>query len=253
MLGGHRIFTCPGCSLRFVHARPSERMDYDLAYDSPEYQRTQLESLMASADPSAFAGHPTYRPFFREVEKRPGARLLDVGCGLGRFCHGAYSEGWDVTGIDVSDRAIEIARRFARFPVYKSAVEEVLEGGERFDVVTAFEVLEHLSEPVQFLSRVRRLLRSPGQIFCTVPNWDCRAIQTTIKLDWMPPFHLLFFTRSALRYAVQLSGFEDVTTGLIWTDPLPRSALAKVKWLRRRLLRRPRLPLGLWVHARLRA
>jgi SAM-dependent methyltransferase len=246
-LGGFQLFVCPRCTLRFAPQAFQAPVDYDSVYQSGEYESDQVRALQ-SFDGNELADHPTYRSFFRQVRHTPGARLLDVGCGVGRFGHGAHARGWDVTGIDVSALAIATGQKFAPFPLRACTVEELIEQGERFDVVTAFEVLEHLTSPLQFLSSTMRLLRRGGQAFYTVPNWNCAVVQNSTRPDWMPPIHLLFFTQAALRYAGELGGLVGVTTGVIWTDPIPAGAVPRARWLARRLLRRPREPLGLWMH-----
>jgi 2-polyprenyl-3-methyl-5-hydroxy-6-metoxy-1,4-benzoquinol methylase len=115
-------------------------------------------------------------------------------------------------------------------------------------VVTAFEVLEHLASPLEFLSSAKKLLRPGGQVFYTVPNWNCAEVQHSTRPDWLPPIHLQYFSRMALQQAGDRSQLGRVTTGLIWTDPMPAGVLPGARWLARRLLRRPREPLGLWMH-----
>jgi SAM-dependent methyltransferase len=248
-LGGYRLYLCPSCTVRFAPDAFEERVDYDRVYRSAEYEGDQVRAL-ESFDGTQLAEHPTYRAFFDNVPHPAGARLLDVGCGVGRFCQAAYALGWDVTGTDVSALAIATGRKFARFPMRVETVEELIDQGDRFEVVTAFEVLEHLSAPVEFLSRVRQLLRPGGHAFCTVPNWHSALVRTTSRPDWIPPIHLLFFTGAALHRTAELSGLDSVTTGVIWSDPMPSRLGSRARWVARRILRRPREPLGLWVRAR---
>jgi SAM-dependent methyltransferase len=248
-LGGYQLYQCPRCTLRFAPQAFQVPVDYDGVYQSAEYQCDQVRALH-SLDGEELANHPTYRAFFEQVPRFTGARLLDVGCGVGRFGHAAYARGWDVTGIDVSPLAIEIGREFAPFPLRVATVEELIAAGEQFDVVTAFEVLEHLSSPRQFLASAQRLLRPGGHAFFTVPNWNCSTVQSSTRPDWLPPIHLLFFTESALWRAAELSGLVRVATGVIRSDPLPRRILPRARWLARRVLLRQREPLGVWVHGR---
>jgi SAM-dependent methyltransferase len=249
ILGGYELFACPRCTLHFAPGAFNASVDYDSIYRSAEYRREQVDAL-ESLDGAKLAEHPTYRSFFRRVRRFPGARLLDVGCGVGRFGHGAFARGWDVTGIDVSELAISTGRKYARFPLRVATIEELIERGEKFDVVTAFEVLEHLTSPLEFISNTRRLLRPGGQLFFTVPNWNCAAVQNATRPDWVPPVHLHFFTESALRRIGELSGLASVATGVIRTDPIPHRVLPVARWLARRVLRRAREPVGLWLHGR---
>jgi cyclopropane fatty-acyl-phospholipid synthase-like methyltransferase len=246
-LGGYELFACSRCTLRFAPQAFNVSVDYDRIYRSAEYQHEQVDALR-SLDGAKLAEHPTYRPFFHRVRRVPGAKLLDVGCGVGRFGHAAFARGWDVTGIDVSEVAVTSGREFARFPMRVATIEELIEQGERFDVVTAFEVLEHLTSPVEFFSKATRLLRPGGQLFVTVPNWTCATVQNATRPDWIPPVHLLFFTDLALRRAGEVSGIGRVATGVVRADPFPRDVLHMARWLARRILRRAREPVGLWMH-----
>ena len=249
-LGGYQLYLCRRCTLRFAPQAFHVPVDYDRVYQSAEYESVQVRALKA-IDGNELAEHPTYRSFFRQVPRFPGAKLLDVGCGVGRFGHGAHARGWDVTGIDVSALAIATGRDFAPFPLRVATLDQLIDQGEQFDVLTAFEVLEHLKSPLQFFSSAKKLLRPGGQMFYTVPNWNCTVVQSATRPDWLPPIHLLFFTQSALQQAGELGGLAGVTTGVIWSDPMPAGVLPKARWLARRLLRRPREPLGLWLHGRL--
>ncbi|MDQ3518767.1 MAG: methyltransferase domain-containing protein [Gemmatimonadota bacterium] len=248
-LGGYQLYHCSHCTVRFAPRAFSVPVDYDRVYQSAEYDSEQVRGLQF-LDPEKIAEHPTYRSFFRQVHHFPRARLLDVGCGVGRFGHGAHARGWDVTGIDVSARAIESGRPFTPFPLRVATIEELGAVGERFDVVTAFEVLEHLSSPVEFLCTLQQVVLPGGQVFCTVPNWNSAFVRNSTRPDWLPPIHLLFFNPESLRTVAERSGLVGVTTGIIQSDPVPTDALRRARWLARRLLGRPQEPLGLWVHGR---
>lgn len=246
-LGGYQLYLCSRCTLRFAPDAFQQPVDYDRVYQSAEYETEQVQALQKIKG-REIAEHPTYRAFFRQVRHVPGATLLDIGCGVGRFGHGAHALSWNVTGIDVSARAIAAGQAVAPFPLRACGVEELVEREEQFDVVTAFEVLEHLMEPVEFLLNAKRLLRPGGQMFCTVPNWASKTVQTSTRADWLPPIHLLFFSRPALQKLGEVAGFTNVTTGCIRGDPLPSRPRAKLRWLTRRIRLQARESLGLWIH-----
>jgi SAM-dependent methyltransferase len=246
-LAGYRMYRCPRCGLRFTPEAFHRAVDYDQVYQSAEYESDQVQAVQ-ELDAHELGQHPTYRAFFEQVRHSPRARLLDVGCGVGRFGVAAHARGWDVTGVDVSELAIATGRALAPFPMRVANIDDLAEEGERFDVITAFEVLEHLSSPVDFLRDTQRLLKPGGQAFFTVPNWESRTVQTSSRPDWLPPIHLLYFSEPALRRTGELAGFGRVSTGIVRADPLPGAAVPRLRWLARRMLLRPREPLGLWLH-----
>lgn len=252
---GYQLATCDDCGLWFWPQRNSA--DYEAVYETPEYQEVQTAELESAADPSEFVGHPTYASFFREVPYANGVRLLDLGCGVGRFLRAAHSLGWDVRGIDASARAIEIGSRTARFPMSTETLEQLRDAGAKFDVVTAFEVLEHLEQPVETLRSVLSVLPPAGRFFCTVPNRLSKMVQTTRRQDWLPPVHLQFFTVEAMGRLLDRVGFQDIRTGFVWGDAWPpiglsgRAVRRLAGYTLRRLRREARPdPLGIWASGR---
>jgi 2-polyprenyl-3-methyl-5-hydroxy-6-metoxy-1,4-benzoquinol methylase len=253
-LGDYSIELCTQCGLRFAPDAFNVRTDYDQVYDSEDYIKTQVEPISCVADQHTFAEHATYRPFFKHVQYTPGDKLLDVGCGVGRFLHGAHSKGWRVEGIDFSKKAIEIGKRYAKFSMSVASLEDVAQTGKRFNVVTVFEVLEHLSQPISILEKCKRVLERNGSIFCTVPNWECYIVQHSTTPAWIPPIHLLFFNESSLRTLASKAGLDVIKTGFIGQNAFPTTIhpllpLRASKWICKRILRRTSEP-GIWMHAR---
>ncbi len=250
-LGQYALYQCAECQLVFAPNSFGVEVDYSSIYETPEYIQEQVDSIGKQQNLGAFAEIITYRPFFREVSVHKGKTLLDVGCGVGRFCQGAHANGWDVCGIDVSKTAIETGKRFAKFPMQVSTLQEMVDGGRRFDVVTAFEVLEHLDDPVAFIRQCAEVVMPGGELFFTVPNWDCKEAQEATRSDLIPPVHVLFFTLPSLRRAISEAGLTIQGIGHIRSDVYPGFQRLKplLKWIKRRLKRRPNPALGLWIHA----
>lgn len=137
--------------------------------------------------------------------------LLDIGCGRGTFLKEAGEREYVTSGIDFDRMNVELAKtRLGLHGVYAETVEEFMlkNQGKRFDVVTFFEVLEHIPEPRKFLSLVHSMVSPDGYIALSVPN-RARAIDTIGYLDG-PPYHLTRWTDKALRSVLQLEGFEVV-------------------------------------------
>jgi SAM-dependent methyltransferase len=247
-LGDYAIHVCTQCSFRFAPDAFTVPVDYGDVYGTTEYISAQVTPIRTAANFRAFAGLATYRAFFDQVHGDRRKSLLDVGCGVGRFCQAAHYAGWDVTGIDISPQAVEIGSQYASFPILNRSADDMLREGRKFDVVTAFEVLEHLADPVAFLTKLRTLAAEKGQVFCTVPNWDCVEVQTATRADYVPPIHVGFFSTASLEKLAERAGFGSFKTGIVWTDPLPHRPVGAARWWLRRLRSRPNSPLGLWFH-----
>src|SRR5256885_1115360 len=102
-----------------------------------------------------------------------GAIVLDVGCGNGIISRGLGREGFNVYGIDISERAIEKARDLTNLPNVlfdvKSA-EELVANGKKYNAIICSEVLEHLNEPGKLLHTLYQSLTDDGVLIVTVPN-----------------------------------------------------------------------------------
>jgi SAM-dependent methyltransferase len=95
--------------------------------------------------------------------------LLDIGCGTGYFAAFMQKHGWDVTGVEVNEKAREYAK--SRFDL------EVLSGNEfaesikgQFDCIALWHVLEHFHDPLKYLSRINSLLKNDGVCIVAIPN-----------------------------------------------------------------------------------
>jgi SAM-dependent methyltransferase len=86
-----------------------------------------------------------------------------------------------------------------------------IEGKERFDAITLFEVLEHVRRPQDYLEAARRLLVPRGRLYLTTPNFDGLS-RRLLGPRWrvFSPEHLCYYSRFALRRGLALAGFADI-------------------------------------------
>src|SRR5512134_866438 len=105
-----------------------------------------------------------------------GSKVLDVGCGGGILAEAMARRGAQVTGIDLSDKALRVAQLHlheSKVAVHyeKSSVEDYAAAHAReFDVVTCMELLEHVPEPAAMVTACARLVRPGGQVFFSTMN-----------------------------------------------------------------------------------
>ena len=159
-----------------------------------------------------------HKAFFKHFPSSVRGKLLDVGCGDGRFLRYAKEQGFEVWGIDFDKKSVEnVKRNLGIDTVFGMSLEEFYEYAKeknlKFDVITFFEVLEHQDKPREFLEMVKGLLKDGGYIAGSVPNRESVfEIEIYQRNSWIdnPPHHFLRFSKSSLEKALNFSGFKDV-------------------------------------------
>jgi len=158
-----------------------------------------------------------HKAFFKYFPSNIRGKLLDVGCGDGRFLRHAKEQGFEVWGIDFDKKSVEnVKGNLGIDTVFAMSLEEFYEYAKgknlKFDVITFFEVLEHQDKPREFLEMVKGLLKEGGYIAGSVPNREHLIVEIVWKyyhIDY-PPHHFLRFSKSSLEKALNFSGFKDV-------------------------------------------
>src|SRR5919108_422720 len=153
----------------------------------------------------------------------PGARVLEVGAGDGRFISRLRIAGFDASGIEPSVAGVRLARARAA-PVEQAAVEEVELEPASLDAALAWHTIEHLEDPAAALSRIVAWLRPGGLVIVACPN--LASLQARIGGDrWFHqdvPRHRTHFTAVGLRLLLRRTGFRvrDVSHLVVEQNPL---------------------------------
>ena len=148
---------------------------------------------------------------------RKSNRLLDVGCGIGLFLEMAKERSWEVYGTEFSDRAVAICAEKGISMQQGPLDSRNYEPGT-FDVVTSFEVIEHLNNPVQVVGNMAAILQPKGLLYLTTPNFNSLS-RDVLKQEWNVigyPEHLAYYTPSTMKSLLKRQGFSHIsirTTG----------------------------------------
>jgi len=205
-----RLVRCEGCTL--TYSDPPRQVDAVRGEYERVYQREAEVTRMTARRMAVFA------EFFRRVSVGGDARLLDVGCGTGDFLLLAREHGWRPTGIDLSERAAARARARG----CDARTEWAGLPSAAFDVVTMWNVVEFVSEPLQMLHDVCRVLVPGGRVFLRTPNerFQLAAYRWRQRLAWCSPlahtlsdafyFHPVLWSATTLAAALTRGGFVDV-------------------------------------------
>ncbi len=141
-----------------------------------------------------------YHQLLEEFEPyRKNNLILDIGCGIGSFLSVAKERGWDVFGTEISKRAIEILREKG-VEVYQGRMDKLQFENSKFDIITSFEVIEHLNTPNNEVRSIYNALRDGGLFYLTTPNYDSisRFLLGNKYNVISVPEHLCYYTSKTL-------------------------------------------------------
>lgn len=152
---------------------------------------------------------------------RKTGKILDVGCGIGYFLEVAKERGWEVFGTEYTDDAIKICSDKG-ITMQQGKLDPNSFDLNSFDVITSFEVIEHINNPKEELANFNKLLRSGGLVYITTPNFNS-LLRYRLKDQYNVityPEHLSYYTPKTLKNVFSRSGFKKIkieTTGISLT------------------------------------
>ena len=158
---------------------------------------------------------PTFEQYLDLIEKQlpEKGKLLDVGAATGFFLTLARRRGWTVQGVEVSPHAAQMARDKG-LDVRTGIIGTVEFEPQSFDVVTMWDVIEHMENPRLELDCIARLLKPSGILAINTPDAGS-ALAKIAGNHWhlvIPPEHLNLFTEASLRKALSQTGFDHLAS-----------------------------------------
>jgi SAM-dependent methyltransferase len=137
--------------------------------------------------------------------------LLDVGAGAGILLAAAKDRGWDAVGLELARPAAEHIRAEIGTTVHEQPIERAPLEANSFGVVTLSHSLEHVLDPAETLRKAAAVLRPGGFVHIAVPNWkSAKRLAAGIRIPWIFPEHISYFTRKSLGDLLSRSGFEPI-------------------------------------------
>lgn len=205
-----RIRFCSGCGLGHLSPWPNPDSARQL-YTADYFSRGPGSAAPGYAD---YAGMErehlrAARLLLRQVGRfrQPPGALFDVGCGFGYFLEAARDRGWTAAGSDISPAAAQSAKQ----RVGSVVCQPMQEISGQYDAVTAWDVLEHVQDPLQAVGAVRDAL-CPGGIFAfTTPDtasWDAHLLGDRWYGYTKAPEHVLYFNKRSVRALMRAAGLE---------------------------------------------
>ena len=190
------IVRCRHCGLVYTNPR---LVDHNAAY---LYASSEDTSVIES---HAQAKRPIWERALNEIlhwQKRAGTSraetLLDIGCGHGHFLNGARKQGFSVLGIEPAEVPARYAKEVFQLPVMQGEVSRIELEPESIDVITMWDVIEHVSDPKSVLQHCSRWLKPGGIMALRFPSSTWQKIKGIVFASTNRPtfgatIHLYFF------------------------------------------------------------
>ena len=211
------VFQCPSCRLAFAHPVPS-REEFSEIYSESYFQSDSRYTGFTDYSKSRSRQFCEGRIFTKKMKKiRQSGKMLDAGCATGFFLEGVRSAGgWETYGVELSGWAAGEANKKPGLRVTAGALEDAEFPENSFDVVVIRDLLEHVADPVTFLEKCNKVLKSGGRIFIKVPNGRCN-LQPYIDAHRkygepvnITQAHLFYFEPENLRILFKRCGFRII-------------------------------------------
>jgi SAM-dependent methyltransferase len=198
----HTIVQCRQCGLVYTDPRPDGR---DIVQT---YQAVEDPLYLEEREGRVLTFEHHLKPLER-ITGPPSARpLLDVGCYTGVFVEIAARHGWDAWGVEPSQWAVEQAQARG-LHVTQGTLDTADLPKACFDVVTMWDVIEHLTDPRRALEQVYRLLKPGGLL--VVHTIDIDSLFARLmgpRWPWLMEMPIYYFSRRTLRAMLEQCGFR---------------------------------------------
>jgi ubiquinone/menaquinone biosynthesis C-methylase UbiE len=196
------IVRCRRCGLGYTNPRLSS------AEIMRAYEAVQDPLYVEEYDGRAL----TFKRHLRRVEelKSPPGRLLDVGAYSGVFVEAARARGWDAWGLEPCRWAVDLARSRG-LNMIEGSLETISIEEQSFDVVTMWDVIEHVTDPLDQLRKVQRLLKPGG--LAVVHTMDLDSSFSRLmgsRWPWLMEMHIYYFTPRTLGKMAEVAGLKVV-------------------------------------------
>jgi 2-polyprenyl-3-methyl-5-hydroxy-6-metoxy-1,4-benzoquinol methylase len=254
---GYDLVRCTGCGLAYI-ANPPSAEELTVLYSAGADYHTAL------CDPTSATFATQDRIAVRHLAETwravKSGRLLDVGCSIGQFAARARDAGFAATGLEMNAASAAFARSHYGLEVAEGTIHDAPQEAGSLDVLTMFDVIEHVPDPLGDLKKAWDLLAPGGRIVLSTPNIDGLFPKASLpiakKLDYWPhpepPYHLYQFSAKTLGAMLAKAGFQVTATrhfaiDLAYTFGQPKTLLRMPKRLAYAALFAPMATVGPWL------
>jgi len=241
-IGSFKVLKCQECGFVYLNPRPkNDQKNLSTIYSKEYFIKDEYDVNYGYKD--YIGSKKEYQPLFKQriqyVEKfKPKGKLLDIGCATGFFLESAKTRGWGTYGVELSEFASDYDRTELGLIVHTGTVESAHYPENSFDAITMWDVLEHVSDPVETLKEAHKILKNEGVLIISTLNINS-FLSKKYKEHWAElklPEHLNYFNRKSLNFLMQKVSFYCLKTTTISINTRKHhKVLAPLVWAYRHL------------------
>lgn len=206
---GFSLARCPSCSVVFV------KEIVTVAHLKQFYQDQEGYCLYDEDNKDCINYYNQRAKTEIESMKPDRGRILDLGCSSGLFLE--LMDGWERHGVEISEEYGNIARGKIGDSIFVGPFEDYPAKDGYFDVITMFDMFDHLIDPLASLAKCRSMLKPGGMVVIKVHNISCLFAKLTGSAFYaiLPPVHLFYYNKRSLKLALTKTGFVFVKSKFI--------------------------------------
>lgn len=197
-----RVLRCKKCGLIYLSPRPRPQLIIN-GYSSAEDERYISQEKGRQA---------TFKGCLKTIQRLSNkGKLLDIGAASGTFVKMAASAGYEASGIEPSVWMCEFAKKHHNVTVLPGTLEDIKFSDSSFDIITMWDVLEHIPDPMNTLKEIKRILRPGGLLVINYPRIDDPLARIFGRSWWfLLSVHLFYFTPKTLSAYLEHLGFKKI-------------------------------------------
>lgn len=205
------------------HAQIVACMDCGYVYANPRWSGEDLLNAYTAVEDEMYVAERQGRELTfqrhlhmmeRHVGPANGRSLLDVGAYIGVFVEMAAAAGWQATGVEPSAWAAAEAQRRGLHVIHGTQYAPQL-AGAAFDVITMWDVIEHVDDPSAEMCQAYRLLKPGGWL--VVHTMDIDSLTARLlgaRWPWYMDMHIHYFSQRTMRAMLEKNGFQVIWSGV---------------------------------------
>ena len=168
------------------------------------------------AKPIAYLSVPLWKrayyglPRLNFPEYTEAGRVLDIGCGTGNYLRILRNLGWEVYGVEPSEKAVNAGRKEYGLDIRAGTLLDHRFPDNYFNFISMNHVLEHLPNPIETFAELKRIVHPDGMIVIRMPNIDSYVYRRFVKNSYHidTPRHLILYSKTSFSYLCHITGLQ---------------------------------------------